>query len=145
MLLKKRDGIVCDLCRCIEKDIFTYYSIKMLEVEVDVSKHMTTEAREKYDMDTCGGCFESHLEMARKAGEVLPKENCLVCLRCGKYMTGAFKYYIYRATKVVVDKNVAKEGPASVEEAADLLWCSDCLDEIKSQVKKNRATKGDWS
>jgi hypothetical protein len=126
------------------KKQFTYYSITMMEVEVDVGRKRTSRAREVYDFDICDGCYGSHLTAAKEVAEKThDKPNHILCMRCAKHQTGAFKYYIYRASRVDVD--VAGGSDPAVEFEIDMPWCEECMNETKERCNANRARKGDWS
>ncbi len=144
MLLPSKDGVICDKCRIILKKLFTYYSISMLEMEVDVGRKMTSKAREVYDFDLCDGCYNGHLDVARAVAEKThDKPGHILCMNCGQHKTGKFKYYLYRAARAEV--NIAAQPEPTVEFEIDLPWCETCLNEIKERVTANRARKGDWS
>ena len=56
MLLKTRDGIACDLCNRECKKKFTYFSIRLVRVDVDVEAKKTTNIDTDVDIDVCEFC-----------------------------------------------------------------------------------------
>ena len=147
MLLPDKDGIRCDSCNTIYKDHFTYYSVKLLEVMVDVDRKMTTEAKEVFDMDLCSGCYQTHIKDAQENAQKPVKQDHINCLNCGEEMTGSFKWYVYNSTEVMVDRNNEDEDARlqANDNHTHIPWCAGCFGQMKETATKNKQVKGDWS
>jgi hypothetical protein len=119
----------------------------MLEVQVDVDRKMTTEAKEVFDTDLCCGCYETHINLAKENAQKPTKENHINCLNCGEELTGSFKYCVYNSTEVAVDRNNEDENARlqAHENHTQIPWCSACFAQLKETTTKNKQVKGDWS
>jgi len=65
MLISVDGELACDLCGRRLKTRFTYYSAKILKIDVDVTQKKTTSVDENVDLDVCPECYDEWMKKVR--------------------------------------------------------------------------------
>lgn len=139
MLLPSKDGVLCDFCKTSYKDIFSYYSINILEFKVNQNSRGIPN-NPKLDRDMCCNCYDKLIENVKQfIGPYKPGH--IKCDLSKNYKTGTFSYYIANFDKVSVNKSL--QPPVDIEKRVMDLNVLD----IELLIHKNSANnnKEIWS
>lgn len=146
MLLKEKNGIICDFCGVIYKNQFTYYSISAIIGKV-LNNMRVSRDDAKFNTDCCIACYESMRETCLKF--VGPfKHKTIKCDFSDQYLSGTFNYYILNFDKVEVDKKLAEDAKVSVEkQVLDFNLSEVKFNELQDRVKKinSKYSEEQWS
>lgn len=149
MLLKSKDGIFCDVCGQIYKDMFTYYSFESIKISVDATTKRISQENKDLDIDVCEKCYKAAEEKVRNNLAKSAVVGTVKCDFCTTLMTGTFNYHRLLVHKVVVDKNQKTDGPASVQmnfmdfNLDDL--CFTGLTSLAVETRQKIKATGEWS
>lgn len=142
MLLKEKDGIICDKCSKIYRHDFSYYSVEICKILV---QHGATVHRTNaiLDIDICEECYQNILETCRKYLHSNPRS--IKCENCGKLHNGNFEYYYMIFSDVTVtppsdaSDDVGYSYDIEVDKnVMDIRFDTPCFEELQATVRKIR-------
>lgn len=144
MLLKDRDGIVCDFCGLTYKNQFVYYALETLKNRV-VNNMRVAQNNAGFERDMCEQCYADLLEdVQSNIGKF--RRGHIKCDLSKTYKSGTFNYHIIYFHKVSVDKD--REPTMEVERRAMDLNVINRFDELVEKtevIKKKTSNQGGWS
>lgn len=146
MLLKEKNGIVCDFCGVIYKNQFVYFSIKTSITKV-LNGMRISEKTAKFEKDCCEGCYNSMREQCLEhIGSF--KHKTVKCDFSDQYLSGTFEYYTLYFDQVEVDKEQPEEQQVVVDKKVlDLNLSKPKFDELKIKTDKisSKYSEEQWS
>lgn len=146
MLLKTKDGISCDVCGTIYKDVFNYYSFESSKIAIDSATMRVTQLGKDLDIDVCEKCYVAAEDKVRKNLIKAPVAGTVKCDFCTKLLKGKFDYHRILIHKVEVDKILDK--PKVTKNFMDFNADDGCFGQLANlamETRQNAKTKGEWS
>ena len=146
MLLKTKDGIYCDICGTIYKDVFTYYSFESTTISVDTAARSVNQGNKDLDVDVCEKCYTNAEDRVRKNLVKIMTPNTIKCDFCTVIMKGKFDYHRILIHKVDVDRNTDR--PKVSRNHMDFNADDACFEQfvnIAMETRKTVKAKGEWS
>ena len=148
MLLKEKNGIVCDLCKLSQRDDFTYYALEGSWIGITPKIKLIQRIRKDIDVDICAGCFNDIKELMSK--HLYSTVYNVKCESCGKFCkedadkngSYLFMQLVLHKVDVKIMKEVSSNNPSfsrNIDEAVlDVNYCKDCTIKLDNRLTKSK-------